>query len=259
MKHFILYILVLMFCCFQTHAQKKSAKTKVIAHRGAWKNTNLPQNSMSALNAAVAMRCFASECDIWMTADSILVVNHDPTFYEMPIESTTYNELLNKKYPNGEPIATLEQFLSIITKQKRTRLVLDIKPSRITKERSIITAQKCYEMVVNKKAAKIVDYILFDYEACLALEKLDPKANIAYLNGDKSPEQVAKDGLWGIDYNYKVFEKNESWVKDARQKKLTVNVWTVNDQAAAESYIKQHVDFITTNEPEMVLKMVDRK
>jgi glycerophosphoryl diester phosphodiesterase len=184
-------------------------------------------------------------------------VNHDPHFYDMPVETTTYNELLKKKYPNGESLATLQQFLSAITKQKQTRLVLDIKPSKISKERSIITAQKSYEMVVAAKAEKIVDYILFDYDACLAVEKLDAKANIAYLLGDKSPEQAAKDGLWGIDYNYKVFEKNIDWVKDARRRNLTVNVWTINEQALAESFINQNVDYITTDEPEMVLKLVD--
>lgn len=202
------------------------------------------------------MGCFASECDIWMTADSVLVVNHDPHFYEMPIESTTYKELLSKKYPNGESIATLDQFLSIINKQKQTRLVLDIKPSKISKQRSIITAQKCYEMVVAKKANEIIDYILFDYDACLALEGLDENASIAYLNGDKSPEQVANDGLWGIDYNYKVFQKNTDWITAAKQRMLTINVWTVNEQALAEFYINQNVDFITTDEHEMVLKML---
>ena len=207
MKHLNLFIILLLLCYLHGYAQQKSTKTKVIAHRGAWKNTNLPQNSLGALNAAVEMGCFASECDIWMTADSVLVVNHDPHFYDMPVETTTYNELLSKKYPNGESIATLEQFLSVITKQKQTRLVLDIKPSKISKERSIVTARKSYEMVVAAKAQKIVDYILFDYDACLALEKLDAKANIAYLLGDKSPEQAAKDGLWGIDYNYKVFRE----------------------------------------------------
>jgi glycerophosphoryl diester phosphodiesterase len=257
MKKSSLIIVALLLGCLYSHAQSKSAKTKVIAHRGAWKNTNLPQNSLGALNAAVEMGCFASECDIWMTSDSVLVVNHDPHFYDMAIESTTYDELLGKKYPNGESIATLEQFLSTITKQKQTRLVLDIKPSKISKERSIITAQKSYEMVVARKATKIVDYILFDYDACLALEKLDAKANIAYLMGDKSPAQAAKDGLWGIDYSYKVFEKNAGWVEDAKKRKLTVNVWTVNDQGLAESFIKQKVDYITTDEPEMLLKMVD--
>lgn len=258
MKHLKLFIIVLLaFFNLTGYAQQKSIKTKVIAHRGAWKNTNLPQNSLAALNAAVEMSCFASECDIWMTADSVLVVNHDPHFYDMPIETTTYNDLLSKKYPNGESIATLQQFLSNITKQNKTRLVLDIKPSKISKERSIVLARKCYEMVVATKAQKIVDYIFFDYDACLAVEKLNPKANIAYLLGDKSPEQVAKDGLWGIDYNYKILQKNESWIADAKRRNLTVNVWTVNDQALAQSLINQQVDFLTTDEPEMLLKMVD--
>src|SRR5688572_1193444 len=134
MKYLNLFISLLLLFHLNGYTQNKSAKTKVIAHRGAWKNTKLPQNSLSALNAAVEMGCFASECDIWMTADSVLVVNHDPHFYDMPVETTTYKELLSKKYPNGESIATLQQFLSIMTKQKQTRLVLDIKPSKISKE-----------------------------------------------------------------------------------------------------------------------------
>lgn len=254
MKHANLFILLLISFTLSGYAQETS-RTKVIAHRGAWKNTNLPQNSLGALNAAIKMGVFASECDIWMTADSVPVVNHDPHFYDMPIEATTYNDLLNKKYPNGESISTLEEFLAVIRKQKKTRLVLDIKPSKVSKERSIVTAQKCYDMVTAAKAQKIVDYILFDYNTCLALEKTDPKANIAYLNGDKSPEQIAKDGLWGIDYSYRALEKNPTWVADAKAKGLTVNVWTVNDRALAESYITQEVDFITTDEPEMLLEM----
>lgn len=254
MKKYPLIFVLLTLCSLSGYAQK--AKTKVIAHRGAWKNTNLPQNSLASLNAAIKMGVFASECDIWMTSDSVLVVNHDPHFYEMPIETTTYDSLLKKKHPNGESIPTLQQFLAVITKQKATRLVLDIKPSKISKERSIILAQKCYAAVTAARAQKIVDYIFFDYDACLALEKLNSKANVAYLLGDKTPEQIEKDGLWGIDYYFKLFQKNDTWIRDAKDRKLTVNVWTVNEQAEAESLIKQQVDFITTDEPELLLKMV---
>ncbi|MEJ1237518.1 glycerophosphodiester phosphodiesterase family protein [Chryseolinea sp. T2] len=249
-------VTLLMLCCAFAYGQK--SKTKVIAHRGAWKNTSLPQNSISSLNAALRLGVFGSECDIWMTADSVLVVNHDPHFYELSVETSTYQQLLAVKHPNGESIATLDQFLDIITKQKATRLVLDIKPSKISKERSIVTAQKTYAAVEAARAKKIVDFILFDYDACLAIEKLDAKANIAYLLGDKSPEQIEKDGLWGIDYYYKLFEKNQAWVTDAKERKLTVNVWTVNEEAMLQSFIDQKVDFITTDEPEMALKMTKK-
>ena len=255
MKQLKLIILIFIICPLHIQAQQND-KPKVIAHRGAWKNTNMPQNSLGALNAAIAMGCYASECDIWMTADSVLVVNHDPNFYDMSIESSTYDQLLSKKYPNGESIATLEQFLSTIGKQNRTRLVLDIKPSKVSKERSIRLAQKCYEMVIANNAQQITDFILFDYDACLAVRKLDASANVAYLNGDKSPEQAKNDGLWGIDYSYKIFQKNADWLADAKRRNLTVNVWTVNDRALAEMFIKQGVDFITTDEPEMILELV---
>lgn len=256
MKHLSLFICLILCCQLSAQSQSKSSiKTKVIAHRGAWKNTKLPQNSLASLNAAIEMKLFASECDIWMTADSVLVVNHDPHFYELPIETSTYQELLTKKHPNGEVIPTLDQFLAVINKQKKTRLVLDIKPSKINKERSVVLAQKCYQMVVDKKATAIIDYIFFDYDAALAVEKLNPKANIAYLLGDRSPEQAANDGLWGLDYHFKVFEKNTDWIADAKRRNLTINVWTVNDQAVAESLINQQVDYLTTDEPELMLKL----
>lgn len=254
MKTFVHVLLTVLICGVTAFAQKPA--TKVIAHRGAWKNTGLPQNALSSLNAAINMGCFGSECDIWMTADSVLVVNHDPHFYDLPIETTTYQALQEKKHPNGESIATLEEFLNVIKRQKTTRLILDIKPSKISKERSITTAQKTYAAVVAAKAGKIVDYILFDYDACLALKKMVPDANIAYLLGDKSPEQVQQDGLWGIDYNHQLLDKNSTWIADARRRKLTVNVWTVNEQAAIEKFIAQQVDYITTDEPELAIRLV---
>jgi glycerophosphoryl diester phosphodiesterase len=36
-----------------------------------------------------------------------------------------------------------------------------------------------------------------------------------------------------------------------------VNVWTVNEKPMLEDLLKQNVDFITTNEPELLLSMVN--
>jgi glycerophosphoryl diester phosphodiesterase len=248
-----IFILLLISCA--VFGQKKST-TKVIAHRGAWKNTGFPQNSIASLQAAIDIGCFASECDIWMTSDSVLVVNHDPHFYGMAIEEKTYAELLTQKHPNGELIPKLEDYIKTFRTQKKTRLVLDIKPSKVSKERSLVLARKCFEMVQQMKIKNMTDYIFFDYDACLLLRKLDPRANVAYLNGDRSPEEVANDKLWGIDYSFKVFQKNENWIKDAQEKKLTTNVWTVNEKELMESFIQQKVDFITTDEPELLIKIL---
>jgi glycerophosphoryl diester phosphodiesterase len=112
--------------------------------------------------------------------------------------------------------------------------------------------------VKNLKAQAWVDYISFDYAICMELMRLDPYARVAYLNGDKSPEVLAADNLWGLDYNQSVFQKNPTWIEQAKQKGLTINAWTVNSPALLQSFLDQKIDFITTNEPELLLKMIPK-
>ena len=69
------FISVLMLFIFTaSFAQKFNwNKNQVIAHRGAWKKNNFPQNSIASLNEAVKLGCYGSEFDVWMTADNVLV------------------------------------------------------------------------------------------------------------------------------------------------------------------------------------------
>ena len=86
--------------------------------------------------------------------------------------------------------------------------------------------------------------------------RLDPFAQCAYLKGDISPEQLAADKMYGLDYNYGALQKNPQWIKQARQLGLNTNVWTVNDEALMEHFLKEGIDCITTNEPEILLKRI---
>jgi glycerophosphoryl diester phosphodiesterase len=89
--------------------------------------------------------------------------------------------------------------------------------------------------------------------------KLAPYAKVAYLNGDKTPAELAQNNFFGLDYHFNVLQKNPQWIKEAQQNKLTVNVWTVNDKAMMQGLLKENVDFITTNEPELLLNMISGK
>ena len=230
-------------------------KNRVIAHRGAWKNTGAAENSISALQHAIKLGCQGTEFDVHMSMDSALIVNHDPSFKGQFIHNTSFAELKQFKLSNGENMPGLEEYLSEGMKQNSTKLVLEIKPT-INKERAIQSARKVYEMVKNMKAQAWIDYISFDYDICLELMRLDPYARVAYLNGDKAPEALAADNLWGIDYNQSIFQKNPNWIEEAKSKGLTINVWTVNDPKLLQWFLDQKFDFITTNEPELLLKMV---
>jgi glycerophosphoryl diester phosphodiesterase len=232
-------------------------KNRVIAHRGVWKNTGAAENSIAALQHAVKLGCQGTEFDVHMTMDSALIVNHDPSFKGNVIHNTNFAELKHLKLSNGENMPGLDEYLSEGMKQNSTKLVLEIKPT-INKERAIQSARMVYEMVKVMKAQAWIDYISFDYNICLELMRLDPFARVAYLNGDKAPSLLAADKLWGLDYNQSVFQKNPGWIEEARANGLTINAWTVNDPQLLQWFLDQKIDFITTNEPELLLKIVGK-
>ncbi|UII19115.1 glycerophosphodiester phosphodiesterase [Fulvivirga ligni] len=237
--------------------QMDFAENQVIAHRGAWKKKNLPENSIASLEEAIRLGCTASEFDIWMTADSILVVNHDKEFFGHIIEESTYDSLKSYKLTNGETIPTLEQYLNAGMQQRSTRLVLEIKPSVISKERGITTTEKVVATVKQLSAEPWAMFISFDYDIVKKLTELMPAAEVGYLNGDVAPDQLHADGINGLDYHFSVFEKHPDWVKLAKDHQVSLNSWTVNDTTVIDNLLRQGFDYITTNEPELVFERIE--
>jgi len=259
MKTILLILLTFLIASSASFAQKSFNKNKVIAHRGAWKAQTNPQNSIASLKEAVKLGCEGSEFDVWMTSDGILVVNHDSDFEGMEIETTTYKKLLAKKHENGEKLSTVEEYLKAGKKQKGTKLIFEIKPSKISVERSIKVAEKSVLAVKKMKAEKWVDYITFSYEGGLKAIEMDPDANVAYLNGDKTPAELKEAGFFGFDYNINLLKKNPQWIKEAQALGLTVNAWTVNTLEDLNWFLDQDPDFITTDEPELLFKLIEER
>ena len=110
---FLIIISVLIISCSSTNKIGKSKTASpdniVIAHRGAWKKHNLPENSIASLRQAIALKCYGSEFDIRMTADDSLIINHDTTYNNLPIEKTNYAGLVIFKLANGEKLPTLRE------------------------------------------------------------------------------------------------------------------------------------------------------
>jgi len=257
LKSTIFSVLVCLFCSisFESMSQKKSS-TQVIAHRGAWKNTAVPENSIAALQHAIRLGCWGSEFDVHMSSDSVPFILHDHSIQGIHIEKTSAADLGKIRLSNGEPLPTLESYLEAGKNQKRTRLILEIKSSDISKERSLALTVKCVEMVKKLNVASLTEYIAFDFDVCQKVKQLDPSAIVTYLNGDKSPDELAAAGLDGLDYHYSVYKQHEDWVAIAKKKKLITNVWTVNDAEAMRWFIERKVDYITTNEPERLIELL---
>ncbi len=227
----------------------------VIAHRGAWKANDLPQNSLASLNQAVAIGAHASEFDVHITADDSMVVNHDDDYNGMLIEKTSYSNLEKIKLPNGEKLPTLREYLKEGMKQKTTKMVLEIKKAEDQK-RTLELTRRAVDMVKEMNAEKWVDYITFDYEAGKLVHKLAPNAEIAYLNGDVAPAQAKKDGYTGLDYHFSKYKDNPNWIPEAHKIGMSINAWTVNTEEDMRYLIDQKAEFITTNEPELLLQLL---
>jgi len=251
-RFFISTFMVFIFTA--SFAQKFNwNKNQVIAHRGAWKKNKLPENSIASLNEAVRLGCYGSEFDVWMTLDKVLVVNHDPEFQGLTIEKVNYADLLTKTMSNGEKIPTLENYLLEGKKQRTTKLILEIKPSLISKERGIELTNASVEMVKKLGMLEWTEYISFDYDYCKRVVELLPKAKVAYLRGEISAAQLKADRLTGADYHYSFYQK-DGWIENAHQLGLTVNAWTVNTAPEMQWLLAHQVEYITTNEPELLFE-----
>ncbi|WP_348797235.1 glycerophosphodiester phosphodiesterase family protein [Flavobacterium adhaerens] len=232
----------------------------IVAHRGAWKKNNLPENSIAALRHAIDLKLPGSEFDVWRTVDDSLIINHDSHYNKMLIETTNYNDLVRFTLSNGEKLPTLyEYILEGKRNNKHTLLVCEIKPSEISKERGKETALKTVALIKKMKADKVTCYISFDYGILKQIRAVDSKTSLQYLEGNKSPKEIKQDGISGVDYHYSVFKKHPEWIKEAKEKDVILNVWTVNDVVDMDWVIQHEFNYITTNEPEILKNRIKHK
>lgn len=234
-------------------------RNKVIAHRGAWKNQDASQNSMKSLKKAIELGCEAAEFDVWLSSDNIAVLSHDPSIGGKRVEETTAEELFKIALKDGDFVPSLEEYLLHIKKQNKTRLVLEVKASQKGKERSEAVADSSVQLVHKLGAQAWVDYITFNFDAAMRIRELDPTANILYLEADKSLEELRVSKISGIDYHLSHFEKDPNLVKKANALNLKTNVWTVNKEDDMKTYIDMGLDYITTDEPELLLKLMKKQ
>jgi glycerophosphoryl diester phosphodiesterase len=227
----------------------------VIAHRGAWKQENLPQNSIASLRHAIELKCAGSEFDVRMTLDSVLIVTHDEHYNGLLIEDTTYEELSKFKLSNGEKLPTLEEYIVAGKKNNSsTGLVCEIKPSK-DKDRGIMIANKVINLVETLDATTYISYyISFDYNILKEITNIS-KTKTQYLGGNKIPEEIKVDGISGIDYHLSVYRNHPEWITQAKEKGLILNAWTANSSEDLDWLLKNNFDYITTDQPELLLNM----
>lgn len=241
-----------LFAAFLANAQPR-----IVAHRGYWRTAGSAENSLASFVKADSIGVYGSEIDVWLTADGRLIVNHDRVYRgtETDMEQSISDEIRSIVLPNGENIPTLDAYLHTVREHPDTRLILEMK-SLSDLKREDEAAAKIVRKIRKYGLEERTDFIAFSINACLAFRKEAPEARVYYLEGDLAPHRIASLGLAGIDYSKEVLRTHPEWVDEAHGKGLEVNVWTVDTEEDMRYFISLGVDYITTNEPVLLQRII---
>jgi glycerophosphoryl diester phosphodiesterase len=248
------YILSALLLALSLAAQETP---KIIAHRGYWQTDGAAQNSIRAFERAAEEGVYGSEFDVHMTADRVLVLSHDHVVQGINIHTSPYAHIADLKLSNGECIPTLREFLETARHTDTCmKLIFELKPHD-TPELDREAALRSVEMIREKQLARRTEFITFSLEAGKELIRLSPDTPVHYLNGNLTPRQLKDLGFAGLDYSIDVMRKNPEWFGDAKNLRLSVNVWTVNTPALIREMADRGADFITTDVPREALMLLN--
>lgn len=249
MKRYIAFS-VFSFCAIIGMLAHRPA---VVAHRGFHRAEGSAQNSIRALVKSDSIKADYCEFDVWISADGVLYVNHDPSIQGVVIEKAQSSEIDTCTLKNGERVPRLEAFLDTAATLS-VGLVLEVKPhSGQDRENAAVSA--ILNMVEQKGLKDRTTYITFSENACRKLVELSDRP-VYYLTG-VPPEKIDELGATGPDFHISHFRKNPCWIETFHSRGMPVNIWTVDSDEDIKFCIAEGADFITTNEPLKAKRLVE--
>lgn len=231
----------------------QAAGPKVIAHRGYWNTEGSAKNSIRALIKADSIGCWGSEFDVWMTADSVLVINHDATVNGIVIEKSPAALVTAQKLSNGENVPTLEQFLTV-AKDLNLMLECEIK-AHDSRSHEKACIERTLAMMKRFGLENRVEYVTFSKNGLLQLIASVPEGtSVQYPAGDYLPEQMAAFGGNGLNYRCKKLRSNPDLIRRCHDAGISVKAWKILNMDDMKWCVDNGVDFLTSDDPEKHLK-----
>jgi len=207
---------------------------RLIAHRG-FAGVN-PENTLQAVEAAAGV-ADAIEVDVRRCESGDLVVIHDETVDRVtdgtgPVAGHTLAELRELDVlGTGEGVPTLEAVLEAVPETVGVNVEL--------KERG--TAADAMELMASLHPQTVVSS--FSSEVLEACRKADPSVPRAFLTSEGGPEPVRTALELECGYVHPAVDAcDERLVSEAHHAGMSVNAWTVDDEATAERLAEAGVD-----------------
>lgn len=234
---------------------------KIIAHRGLSKEA--PENTLSAVKAALALGIDYIEIDVRLTKDNVPIVIHDstvsrtsgikngPSIHELTlkqIQGMDVGSFFGMEFAN-EPIPTLEEVLSL--NWKTTGLMLEIKhcrqPNAVVVENvfKILRKQKLPKMVIGSFSLPIFKLIQQQLKNELKIQ------TIGIIEKTEKIRPFIETGAKHLALYHKIL--TPSLIKNLKKENVEIWTFTVNDLSTARSLVSLHVDGIISNYPRIFL------
>ncbi len=247
---------VILPVLFLLSALNMSAQNMFIAHRGA--SYVAPENTVAAAKLAWELGADAVECDIHLSKDNRIMVIHDSDTKRtcsgkknLSIEDTPSVLLRDldagiwkdAKY-KGEKIPFLSEIIETVPEGKT--LVVEVKCGTEV----IPSLQRIMEKTPKRKQ---IVFIAFDWKTIIEVKKTFPENKCYWLSSSKTGltkkiREAAEAGLDGVNLHYKIID--EEVMAAAKEHKIEVLAWTVDDPVEAKRLTGLGVTKITTNRPD---------
>lgn len=239
--------------------------TLILAHRGASKIA--PENTESAFRKALEIGVDGIELDVHLTKDKKLVVIHDERVDRTTkgigyVKDLTLKEI--KKLDAGSYFSPQFVGEKILTLEETLAIIKDCKLINIEIKNNIIKYDGIEEIIIDKiRKSKLTNKIIcssFNHYSIYRIKKIAPDIKTGLLYGSCIYQPWVYAKRIGVNAIHPYYHSISSdIVKLCHDNKIKVNVWTVDDREIIFKMIKNQVDAIITNLPDMALGILNRK
>lgn len=250
---------------------------KVFAHRGD--SHNYPENTLEAFNSAIEMKVDVIETDVHLTKDDKIVIWHDDTLDRNTngsgkVTDHTLDELKKldagftftkdggKTFPfrdKGIQLATFEEALITCPNQ---RFNVDLKTKSLTlvdKFYELLEKHNAFDRVcvssfhtinleqMRQRHSKVTTSASFKEVLSSVIKN---KFGMSFKKGDGLMMQMpAKTKL--------LTTITPSYVKMMHENNHILQIWTINEETEMRRLLKMGVDAIMTDNPELLIKVLN--
>ncbi len=250
-----------------------------VAHRGA--SDAAPENTVAALERAVALGADCVEVDVQHSKDGALVLLHDTTLarttdacrvfpHRAPwrVRDFTHSELLRLdagswKGPQfaGEKLATLPEALAVLA-QHKVGLLLEVKAPRLHPGLVADVAATLQADTTGFVERAVGDGRMVVQSFCFAAMKehktYAPGVPVGLL-GLPDPAHLPALATWADQVNPAHRALERGYLDRVHALGLACQVWTVNREAAMRRVLRLGVDGVITNRPALLRQVLARR